>query len=527
MHRILAQILLALPLALSLLGPSSAHAQVDDPCGLLDSVSYPIDRGTFQLGQDFGTASPRHQGRYHTGEDWFTAYGATRGQPVRAIGRGTVTFSSPSAWGIDGGVVVIRHRLPDGDYIYSQYGHIEQTDSVRFPARLSCVEPGQVLGVIGDARPAPHLHFEMRVPSAQNPGIADTPGPGYTRTDPRLLGWRRPLEMMTNLEAQLNRAYLWHTTLAAESRPAPPLVLNDNSLLVLDGTRLRRITNDGRVMWRVTVDENPVSLHGHQAASYLTYGDGRVILVDVSSGGFSLARNLTVTLRPPALPTPGGGRLHAAPDGGLVALGPDGFSVAWEAPNGRPFSHGLATPALIALATDDTLRLHDREGRLLGEAVLENGVALAQHADGSLIAYTLGGLWVVSPAGDWSLLLPDAPPGGQGHAVVMLPDGSLYLSDGQMLTAYAPGGAELWQARLPLAVTGDLMLTAYDNVLLLTGSGGQIVAARASGGFCGFTRIYGDERVPLWHDLGDDGVLRVNVGSQFFGFDWERFTAGC
>ena len=141
--------------------PAAAHAQAD--CGIVNAVDFPVDRSLFQLMQDYAVPSPRHQGRWHTGEDYSAGPGLTLGQPVRAIAVGRVTYSSPIGWGRDGGVVIIEHTLPDGSIVYSQYGHMMETDSIRFPGVLACVDAGQVIGAVGDIRPAPHLHFEIRV----------------------------------------------------------------------------------------------------------------------------------------------------------------------------------------------------------------------------------------------------------------------------------------------------------------------------------------------------------------------------
>ncbi|HRF95384.1 MAG TPA: hypothetical protein PLZ51_09315, partial [Aggregatilineales bacterium] len=85
-----------------------------------------------------------------------------------------------------------------------------QNDTVRLPSRLSCVRAGDIIAVIGDARPAPHLHFEIRVfvpGSDVNPG--DNPGPGYTREHPFELGYRQPMPYITNLQAQLSGETEW------------------------------------------------------------------------------------------------------------------------------------------------------------------------------------------------------------------------------------------------------------------------------------------------------------------------------
>ena len=63
-----------------LLNPPSAHAQGE--CGIVDNITYPVD-SSFVLTQQYAIPSPRHQGRFHTGEDWYGGDRLTEGQPVR------------------------------------------------------------------------------------------------------------------------------------------------------------------------------------------------------------------------------------------------------------------------------------------------------------------------------------------------------------------------------------------------------------------------------------------------------------
>ncbi|MFW5692134.1 MAG: M23 family metallopeptidase [Chloroflexota bacterium] len=519
--------LLLIVCGIVLLMPGSYQpTAAQDQCGTLDVINYPIDQNTFQLAQNYGTASPRHQGRYHTGEDWFAGYGATRGQPVRAVGRGLVTLSSPTAWGVDGGVVIIRHTLEDGSFVYSQYGHIEQTETVRFPARLSCVEAGEVIGVIGDARPAPHLHFEMRVYTAQNPAIADTPGPGYTRTPPDMLGWRRPAHLVTNLQARLSRAFLWETALATYRRPTPPLLLNDNSLLVVDGDRLRRVTNDGRIMWRVTLPARAVNLHGLAAQSFVTLADGDVLQVNVENGALTFAYALDFQPTAPPLDITNG-RLYPTSTGTLNAVSVDQRETYWQADAAPTFEHGIATDSLVVLASQEAVTFYSADGLLLDTAELEAGAALAATPEGDAILYTRGGLWRVDSTGEWSLLLSDIPPGGSNSAVLMMADGRIYLTDGSVIYAYNPDGSAAWQARLPQQLEGRIHLQNWDGILFIIATHGRFVALRDSGGVCGFGAMYGDEDATLWYDRGPDNVLRISLGDRIMGFGWERLTNAC
>ena len=186
-------ILLALStLILMTLGiiPADYAAQAD--CGIAESLTMPVDPARFQRVQAFSAPSPRHQGRYHTGEDWSIPGGAALGEPVAAIGRGVVTYSFTLGWGRDAGVVIIRHTMPDGITLISQYGHITESEAVKFPRVGQCVDQGQLLGVIADARPAPHVHFEMRL------ATPDAPGPGYSWVFPPddTTQWRSPSRLV-------------------------------------------------------------------------------------------------------------------------------------------------------------------------------------------------------------------------------------------------------------------------------------------------------------------------------------------
>ncbi len=109
--------------------PASGQAT---QCGVARAISFPVDTTQFQIVQDFGAPSPRYQGRYHTGEDWYGGRDSY-GTPVRAIADGQVTFSSPNGWGRDGGVIIIAHSLPDGSTAYSMYGHVTDATGIDVP----------------------------------------------------------------------------------------------------------------------------------------------------------------------------------------------------------------------------------------------------------------------------------------------------------------------------------------------------------------------------------------------------------
>lgn len=99
---------------------------------------------------------------YHTGADlnWGRGPYDDKGQPVYACASGVIVFAaSLSVWG---NVIIIRHDplySPDGEVIYSRYGHIQEM-KVKAGDR---VKKGDQIAEVGDAfgRFVPHLHFDL------------------------------------------------------------------------------------------------------------------------------------------------------------------------------------------------------------------------------------------------------------------------------------------------------------------------------------------------------------------------------
>jgi murein DD-endopeptidase MepM/ murein hydrolase activator NlpD len=494
-------------------------ASAQPQCGYATSISYPIDTSVFRLVQGYAASSQRHQGRFHTGEDWALGRGGSLGHPVRAIAAGRVTYSYHLGWGRDGGVVIIEHTLPDDTIIYSQYGHVAGSDTVEMPRRWDCVEAGQIIAVITDSRPAPHLHFEIR---ANNP---DIPGPGYTREHPTELGWRHPERIVTNLQARLHPSYRWHASITGYNVAVPPMLLDDHSLIVAVDNVLRRVTPDGRVLWRITRDRPAASVTGFQTRPLVTFADGLMTRIDFDG---SVDESWQVAFSPNGAPLRmGESLLFHTIDDALVALTPNRRELLWRLEGVPAYVHGHVSDRLIALVTHDELWLISHDGQLIDRVELRAGASLATAPDGGLVAYTHGGLWRISAGGEWSQALEDVPNGGGSGAVAITDDGRIYLMNGTHIYAYSRTGAPAWEARLPLEVTGLASMHHYGSAVLITSSHGQIIAVRDSGGICGFTRLYGDDQTGYWHHLGGDGLLRLAVGDQLLGLDWRRFTGGC
>lgn len=519
MRRLLYRVLIGFWMLFLMAAPVHAQGQ----CGTVTAIRFPVDLTQFRLVQDFGTPSPRHQGRYHTGEDYYGGRGSSYGTSVRAIADGRVTYSAPFGWGRDGGVVIIEHSFPDGSVAYSMYGHMEERSETPFPARYSCVKMGDVVGSVGNARPAPHLHFEIRT------NQPDVPGPGYTWDFPDRLGWVRPTPFVTNWSAWLQSSHRWHTVLSAEWR-VPPVQLDDYSLVYLDNNRLRRLTPDGRVLWRVNFGKQAVGVFAYENAAAAAFADGTMQPFGLdSTPGEMWATN--VPLKQQVL-IAGNTLVFQTPDNALVAFGADREKPLWRLDGLPPVAEAFAAPEVWAFLSDDgRLFTVSPQGKLLDAANLRAPPSFAAALDGTLIVYSEGGLWRVAPDGAWSLLKEDAPPGGADSGVLLAEDGSLYVvsrGDARVaptLYAYDRSGQPRWQAELP-DTSGRVLMAKVGDTLLLVSAGGNIITVKdADGAICNAARVYGGARA--WNSLGADGVLRVAVGSQMMGLDWQTLSTKC
>jgi murein DD-endopeptidase MepM/ murein hydrolase activator NlpD len=521
--------LIPITLLVLLLLPAPLPARAQTQCGFADTFDFPLDPAAFTVTQDFGTPSSRHQGRFHTGEDWYAGRGATFGAPVRAIGTGRVTFSSPNGWGMDGGVIIIEHTLRDNTTLYSMYGHLTDQTGIHFPPLFSCVRIGDVLAAIGDARPAPHLHFEMRI------NQPDIPGAGYTFEDPVALGFRRPGKTILNIRARGVDGFRFAADLADETGAlAPPVILRDDGLMLLDADRVIGLSRDGRVLWRTVLERRAVALLPSGAdAALIVYTDGGV--QPIEPGGARGTARTTGTAFDSA-PTIGGGRLvFPTPDGGLAAFDPAMTAPLWvRAGLGRAVRLAV-TPLLVGMIIEDgrILTLNAATGETIDTAMLREPGAIAPGRAGDLLVYTRGGLWSINSAGRWTLRQPDAPPGGAAAALLEMPDGALYTFDGSVLRAYTP--ALVWEVALP-PITGQVALAAFpvdparpeSRIVLLTSGAGDIIAVRATdGGVCNRARVYGDARSATWAGVGADGVLRLHTADRVTGYTWRAFLGAC
>ncbi len=499
-----------------------AHAQGE--CGVVSSVNFPVPRSQFAVIQEFGAPSARYQGRYHTGEDYYGGRGTSFGQPVSAIADGRVTYSAPTGWGRDGGVLIIEHTFPDGTLAYSMYGHMMSSDAHPFPERYSCVHAGDVVGSIGNIRPAPHIHLEIRT---ANP---DTPGAGYSIQPPTEIGDLQPTKFIFDWQAWLNPAHKWHLQLPNDQRPiAPPLVLNDGSMLILTNDRIRFSSPDGRVLSRIILPQPAVSITGFQGQPLLTYADGTMQIVNLDN---TLGERWTTRVNLDSPPLVVGDLLaFHTPDNALVAISGDRHAVAWRVENIPAFVQATVTPNVIGLVTENnTLISVSTQGQLMNTTQLPDAPFMTGAQSGNLLVYAQNTLSEVDTSGAWTKVSENLNGDSASSAWVSTADGSRYfLAGGALpnLTATDYQGNTTWQVSLA-DVSGHAQLIARDKALVLLTTGGDLISLQAATGMiCSQLRIYGDRRSTLWTDFGADGILRVGLADQILGLDWKTFAGNC
>jgi len=149
------------------------------PVGAPD-VAPTFDAGNangYQITQMFNNSCDPSQGQgYYYAGQYFCGHtgvdlsdGATGGT-VRAVANGVVVVAGDNS--SYGEMVRIRHALPDGSIVYSQYEHMLAGSLTVAPGQAVTI--GQAIGLVGATGfvLGPHLHLEIKT--------VDENGPGYT-----------------------------------------------------------------------------------------------------------------------------------------------------------------------------------------------------------------------------------------------------------------------------------------------------------------------------------------------------------
>lgn len=502
-------------------------AQAQGPCGTVDAIDTPLPSDQFRVIYDYGVPSSRYDGRFHAGEDWFGSRTGTYGAPVQAVAKGRVTYSAPLGWGLDKGVVIIEHLMPDGTWWYSMYGHMEELEGYTFPPVFTCVDAGDIIGAIGRPRPAPHLHFEIR-----NWG-PDSPGPGYWATDPTYSGWRNPSKFVTNWQAWLNPAHLWHADISDDSGPAYPFIIrDDNVTIVYDNQRLKALNPNGQVLWRYIIPETMT------VVGMMPY-DGTVLVADYSGimqrwaldGGFIDQWQLPTTTNTTAFTWQNLLIVHDSTANALVAYGPE-RTERWRVPDVERVVNVAQTNTMLAVASiRGALTLVGPDGRVYDRAAAQATVEVAPAPDGGLYVGSRSALWHVTPDAAWQRLADTPTTLISNSSLFSLPDGRFFLlngtATGRTLHAYAADGSALWAAGLT-GRSSDPYLLALDGQLVLADGYGTITLLdAASGQVCNTITVWGSRAASAWAALGPDGVLRVHIADQVIGLDWAALQTPC
>jgi outer membrane protein assembly factor BamB len=410
------------------------------PCGVVDVLDFPVgspDGTDFSARWIFGRFSDRYSG-IHTGEDWIYLDGDSLGKPVYAIGHGVVTYAEPLGWGIDRGVVIIRHTFSDGRTILSMYGHLDPPSVVLKPG--DCVTRGEQVGAIGQPRGRPHLHFEIRHQ------LPNAPGPGYWPVDPTLAGWEPPSE------------YIWHDRMitAPGVQWLHPFTSTDslgvgvlsNTLIAYGNDQLLALNaDDGQLKWSQPLTglyQTLVDVNG--TAFYASTLAGDVQSFD-SVGKLNWHIDFGEFNRPGMMPLPGGGAIVQV-NQQLIGLSAAGDRL-WQIDQiTAPFDWLVQGDRLLFSASGDQSATYsiDRSGRLIKLAEIGGRLALAHDR---LFIYTSSGIYRLSatpPLVD--LVLPLDRDAFNTGRIITTEDGTLLvthrgLSD-QRIIALKPDGSLKW-----------------------------------------------------------------------------------
>lgn len=406
-------------------------------CGLVDTLDFPLappDAAEAYGGGDFGRYRSRY-GLYHAGEDWRYQRGDSFGKPVYAIGHGVVTYAEPLGWGLDKGIVIIRHTFADGSTILSFYGHLDPP-SVTLKIG-SCVKRGQLIGSIGRPRTSPHLHFEIRT------HMPDEPGRGYAPKDPSLYGWYAPSDYIWQRRIAASPGVLW-TMAPSEERTDLVGMLDEQTLVVLQGKELVGIdTVEGSERWRQDTILHPYAalVHPDRTAVYVSsmFGDIQAFRVPHASHT-NMARPAPATIEPAwqveldtggfptLLPLPGGG-LVISTRTGLIAVSETG-QILWQQETVVAILDWVwLQDQLIATMPGEsrTVWTIDRTGATPWVSVAGGQLTISQ---GQILAYNHAGIYLLDPQKQATKLWMDLPGGFPGY------DDLAALSDGTVLVTH-------------------------------------------------------------------------------------------
>ncbi len=512
--------------------PAATPLQKQQPqtCDVIsteDQLAYPVDRSEFMLVNPFGRPNQRFDGRLHAGDDYIRIEGESLGAPVYAFAPGRVTYSNPTGWGRDRGVVIVEHVFSDGVRVYSLYGHIEESETIQFPAAGSCVQQGDVVGVIADPRPAPHLHFEIRTfdPLA--------PGPGYWPVDPGLAGWLNPRQFIDNRRAWMHPAYEWHIVTSNPDGVFPPPVVMESGLLAyVDGNFLRYLTLNGQVaqQFRLADSVSAVGLLALPDTQLLATDDGRVLVFAIADGLLEVWETEHDTLT--AGPLQVGQNLVLMNDMGVYFY--NGLRQPLETIElDAGIRKSVATTTHLALyMSDHRLQVFDTRGRLVDEWELRPNSDVIAGAGEGLIIRDQGDIWLWQDS-ERDLLLEGVTVNRTDAQMIVDGDHLILwgLGSPTRLTALGLDGVVRWQTDVlgidTTLLTRAVLYSSSSCTLTLVSPRGKVLLFDSrSGRLAQQLKLWGENRSRLWveTDTLQARVLRMQVADQVIAFDLEQLS---
>jgi len=187
--------------------PVTIHLACQNTLPIAQTFTYPVNPSEAAWHNDYNvhTNLPNDWARcynvpfnrpYHAGQDYGFPASAAANLPVFAVGSGVVRYSSKdpgTTKTYPGGVVIIEHKLSNGESIFSMYAHLDPNKILVSASPPTMVTKGQSIatGLIPQVTSFDntHLHWEMRyfydgseIKAAPDytATCSGIPGPGYT-----------------------------------------------------------------------------------------------------------------------------------------------------------------------------------------------------------------------------------------------------------------------------------------------------------------------------------------------------------
>jgi murein DD-endopeptidase MepM/ murein hydrolase activator NlpD len=467
---------------LPLYSASPVAAQGQDDCGVVDDIAFPID-GVSRDHDDFGMYRAWFSG-YHAGVDMaFDRPGDT----VRAAARGRVTFSDLAGWDTEKGVVVIEHAFPDGNTYFTLYGHMEESETAKFPAFGECINQGDAVGVIGrPSQSAPHLHYEVRKMRAS------TGGPGYWAVDPLDGGWLHPIDFTEQWQLRFRPEFRSVLT-AATGLAMPPLWLSDGRTLLAERNYVDMRDAANNSLWRLNV-------RGLTGA--ILTADGTVIsrtltnqFVFMKDGRFVAALNLDRPVRSEPLLL-GEVVVLVGDDDAVLGYNQDG-SLRWRTPLNSRIERYVQSGdrlAVSAFGEGHKLWVVDASGSLIYQGTAPAPITPIALGDGAFLILVASQVALLRPDMTLETVLDVGQALGRNSQIARDAQGNtlVYPGHGNRLFYYDVEGALRWQQPLLVQPTQPPLLAMGSGCLAyaLAGDGTLFALRPEDGSTLGTTRLF-------------------------------------